>query len=342
MNKKGTGTRRPIDQLREGAGCIDVETPDDGSAITGFISLKERLFIIKELGIYEIKLADQLDPERKNINAPNTVQRILPYGSNQRWVGAVVLTGSDLLKSKILDERIDTEKAMNLVIDIAQNIASAFEIAENVSGELETELNKYDPRIKSNRSFVLPAMKGIGSRSKEFFQKSDHALGALLRVVQIFYPEIKKGSWKSLKDMIDQEVSPIDNFKEVLAQRLPLLLFVRNARNCVEHPRNEHKVIVKDFCVDAENNLLPPSIEVIHPKTPQSPVPIAEFMSRLTDNLVGTIEIMLASLCNRHIRPIQGLPVQVYELPENRRPSINVRYGYGVETEDSIAPFSFG
>lgn len=336
------GKRSPIDQLREGAFYFDVETPDDDSAITGAIPLKERLFIIKELGIYEFKLADQIDPERKNINAPNTIQRILPYGSKKPWVGAVVLTGNDLLKSKILDERIDTERAMLLVVEIAQNIASAFEISENVSSEQETELIKYDPRIKSNRSFILPSMKGIGSRSKEFFQKSDHALDALFRIVKVFYPEIGKGGWKSLKEKVDQEESPIDNFKEVLAQRLPLLLFVRNARNCVEHPRNEQRLIVKDFCVDAQNNLLPPSIEVIHPKTPQSPVPIAEFMRQLTENLVGTIEIMLAFLCNRHIRPIQGLPVQVYELPEDRRHTINVKYGYGVATEDSIVPFSCG
>ena len=340
--KKATGEKKDIDRLREGPGYVDIETPDDDSPITGFVSLKERLLIVKELGVYEFKFADQIDPGRTNIHTPNTVQQVLPYGSNQSWVGAVLLTGDELLKSKILEERIDTEKAMHFLIDIAQSIAGAFAIPQSMSGELEAELKKYDPKIKSNRSFILPSMKCLDSKPKEFFQKLDHAFDALFRIVQLFYPEIKKGGWISLKEKIDQEEVTIDNFKKIITERLPILLFVRNARNCVEHPIREKKVIVKDFGVDPENNLLPPSIEVVHPKTSQSIVPIVEFMSQLTENVVGTIEIMLACLCNRHIRPIQGLPVQMYELPANRRPSINVKYGYGVATEDSIAPFSCG
>lgn len=339
VKKKEKNKKRPIDQLREGAGSFDLKTPDDDSAISGIISLGESLLVIKELGIYEFKFADQIDPERKNINTPNTIQQILPYGSNHRWVGAVVLTGKDLLKSKILEKNIDTEKTMTSVIEIAQNIASAIELAENISISQESELKKYDLKIKQNRSFILPSMKGIKSKCKEFLQKSDHALDTLFGVVKGFYPDIGRGGWKSLEKRIDQENPAVDNFREVLSQMLPFLFFVRNARNCVEHPRNEQKIIVTDFSVDTENNLLPPLIEVVHPKTSQPPVPIIDFMSQITESLVDIVELMLVFLCNRHIRPIQGFPVQVHEFPEGLRRTKNVRYGYGIATEHSIIPF---
>jgi len=339
MKNRDKNEKRPIDQLREGAGSFDLETPDDDSEISGMISLDGSLLVIKELGIYELKFADQIDPERKNINTPNTIQQILPYGSNHRWVGAVVLTGNDLLKSEILEKNVDTGKAMTSVIEIAQNIASAIEITESISSSLESELKKYDLKIKPDRSFVLPSMKGIKSKCKEFLQKSDHALDTLFKVVKVFYPDIGKGGWNSLNDKIDLENSPIDNFKEVLKQMLPILLFVRNARNCVEHPRNEQKIIVSDFSVSAENNLLPPLIEIVHPKTSQPPVPIVDFMSQITDSLVDIVELMLVFLCNRHIRPIQGFPVQVHNFPEDRRRTKNVKYGYGIATENSIIPF---
>ena len=339
MKNKDKNKKRPIDQLREAAGSFDLKTPDDDSAISGMISLCGSLLVIKELGIYEFKFADQIDPERKNINSPNTIQQILPYGSNHRWVGAVVLTGNDLLKSEILEKNIDTEKAMTSVIEVAQNIANAIELTENISSSQESELKKYDLKIKPNRSFLLPSMKGIKSKCKEFLQKSDHALDNLFRVVKVFYPDIGKGGWKSLKEKIDQENPTIDNFKEVLNQMLPFLLFVRNARNCVEHPRNKQKIVVSDFSVDNENNLLPPLIEVVHPKTPQPPVPIVGFMSQIIDSLVDIVELMLVFLCNRHIRPIQGFPIQVHEFPEDRRRTKNVKYGYGIATENSIIPF---
>ena len=85
---------RPIDKLRSGAGSLEINSPDDDSAISEMISTGDRLLVVKEKGIYEVKFADQVDPERTNIDVPNTVQRILPYGAQDAWIGAVVLTAN--------------------------------------------------------------------------------------------------------------------------------------------------------------------------------------------------------------------------------------------------------
>ena len=53
MEKKDKDKKRPIDQLREGAGSFDLKTPDDDSSISGAISLDGSLLVIKELGIYK-------------------------------------------------------------------------------------------------------------------------------------------------------------------------------------------------------------------------------------------------------------------------------------------------
>lgn len=331
--------KRPIDKLREGAGAFSITTPDDKSNITGMIASGENLLIVKENGIYEFKMADEIDPKRQNINTPNTIQQILPYGSSKPWVGAVVLTANDLLKKNILREGINTKRAMNLVIEIAQNIASAFEITESMLGLQKIELDKYDLKIRADRSFLLPSIKGIESKCKEYLQKLDHALNCLFSVVKVFYPDAGKGNWESFKEKLDQENPAIDNCNEIFGQMLPLLLFVRNARNCVEHPINEKRMIVKDFSVDAENNLHLPSIEIVHPKTPHPPVQITIFMNQNAHGIVNIVEFMLVLLCNRHIHQIQGFPVQVYEFPEDSRRTENVRYGYGIATANSIIPY---
>jgi len=339
MSKKDKNNKRPIDRFRDGAGSFEVKTPDDDSAITGMIATGDSLLAVKEKGIYEIKLADQIDPERKNINVPNTVQRILPYGSSEPWVGAVLLTGNELLKKEILDEHVDAECAMSLVIEIAQNIASAMELLDAFISSQKIVLEKYDLEIKKDRSVLLPSMGGISNKCKEFLQKSDHALDGLFKVVKVFYQNVGKGGWESLKNEVEKENPSIDNFAEVLSQMLPFLQFVRNARNCVEHPRSEHKIVATDFSIDADNRLLSPLIEVVHPKTPQAPVPVVNFMSQIADNIVAIVELMLAFLCNRHIRPIRGFPVQVHEFPIDLRRTENVKYGYGIATEKTIIRF---
>lgn len=339
MSKQSKNQKRPIDRLRDGAGSFEIITPDDDSPITGMISLGDSLLAVKEKGIYEIKLADQIDPERKNIHTPNTIQRILPYGSSESWVGAVLLTGNELLKKEILYEHIDTERAMSLIIEIAQNIASAMELLDEFNSAQKIELEKHDLKIKEDRSIILPSMGGIANKCKEFLQKSDHALDGMFKVVKVFYQNVSKGGWDSLKNEIEKETPSIDNFDEVLGQMLLFLKFVRNARNCVEHPREEQKIVATDFSVNAENQLQPPVIQIIHPKTPQPSVPVVSFMRQVIDGIVDFVELMLAFLCNRKIRPISGFPVQVHEFPNGQRRTANVKYGYGVATENSIIRF---
>jgi hypothetical protein len=339
MSKKSKSEKRPIDRIRDGAGTIEIKTADDDSAITEMISCGDNLLVVKEKGIYTFKFADQIDPDRKNINTPNAIQKLLSYGSSDPWVGAVVLTGNELLKKETLREGIDTAQAMTLIIEIAQNISGAIEIKEGFDHSQIIELEKYDLKIKNDRSVILPSMRGVSNKCKEFLQKSDHALDALFKIVKIFFPNVGKGAWESLKKEVDKEQAPIDNFSVVLSQTVNFLQFVRSARNCAEHPRNGHNLLTTDFSIDTNNNLVAPSIEIAHPKTPQPPVPIVGFMNQIVDEIVDVVELMLAFLCNRNIRTIQGFPVSVYEFPEDKRRSKHVKYGYGVATEDSIIRF---
>jgi len=339
MCKKDQTNKSPIDRLRDGTGSLEVKTPDDDSAITGMLTFSDSLYAVKEKGIYQIKLADQIDPDRKNIHVPNTIQRVLQYGSAEPWVGAVLLTGHELLKKEVLNEDIDSDRAMSLVLGIAQNIASAKEILKAFSDSQRIEIEKYDLEIKQDRSVMLPSVSGIANKCKEFLQKSDHALDGLWKIVKIFYPHVNKGGWESLKKEVKSESTQPDNFANVLESMLPFLLFVRNSRNCVEHLRMEQKITTTDFSINPDNQLLPPLIEIIHPKTPQPQVPVVDFMSQIVNTTIDVVELMLAFLCNRRIRPIKGFPVQVHEFPKSQRPIESVKYGYGVATENGIIRF---
>ncbi len=328
--------KRPIDKLRDGAGSFDLSTLDDDSEISGMITVDGRLLVVKGKGIYEIKLADQVDPDRTNIGTSNTAQRILPFGSDDPWVGAVVLTAHGLLKSTYLPKEIECDRAMVLVLDIAQDIAAMHELVEKYLEAQKDAIGSLDPKIKKDRSVVVPAIGNVGATCKEFLQKSDHALRELFKVVKLFYADVGTGGWERLKTKIEQEPQDVDNFSQFLSNTLPLLQMVRNARNCVEHPRKEQRIEVSDFSVDAKNNLVPPMIEILHPKTPLKKVPVADFIVQISQNLVDVIELMLVFLCTRHVQSFSGFPVQVIEIPPDQRSSANVRYGYGSVNGDQI------
>jgi hypothetical protein len=125
-------------------------------------------------------LDNKIDPDRKNIQVPNTMQRVLPYGSNEPWVGSVLLTGHELLKKEILNEQVDVERAMSLVLEVTQNIAGAKELMNVFRDTQSAELKKYSMKIKKDHSVMLPSISGFTNKCKEFFQRSDHALEVLV------------------------------------------------------------------------------------------------------------------------------------------------------------------
>lgn len=333
-------TKRPIDKLRDGAGAFEINTPDDETAISGMISIgDERLLIIKGKGIYEIKLADQIDPKRTNKNVPNTIQKVLPYGSDDPWVGSVLLTAEELLKKSIIGEHVDCDKILNMVLRISLDIAGALEVSESYSKKEQRELEIFDSKIRADRSVILPSINDVASMCKEFLQKSDHALRELFDIVKLFQNGVGAGGWDSLKDAVESEPDKVDNFLEFIESALPLLRLVRNSRNCVEHPRDDQNLEVSDFSLDPENNLVTPLVTINHPKTPLKAAPIPVFFSSTSREIISIVELMLVYLCSRKVKPFAGFPVQVYEMPVDKRRSKYVKFGYGIPNEDTIIPF---
>lgn len=333
-----TDKPRPIDAIRDSAGSLEINTPDDDSAISEMISTGDRLLVVKGKGIYEVKLADQVDPKRTNIAIPNTIQKIIPYGVDAPWVSAVILTAHHLFHSSCSPSLVDCVKAFTLVLEMAEDIAGAHQLEESYRNAENDITKSLGTKIQKDRSFIVPALGNVESRCNEFLQRSDHALKKLFRLVQMFYSNVGSGGWESLKNKIDGDSQDIDNFSQFLGEIIPFLQLIRNARNCAEHPRAEHRLVVKDFSLDAKNVLLLPMIEIIHPRTPQKEIPVGVFFKQILQNLVSAIELMMVFLCARHVESVGGLTVRVIELPLERQRSKHVRYGYCAILGDQIVP----
>lgn len=332
--------RRPIDKLRDSAGSFEISTPDDDSEISEMISTGDRLLVVKGQGIYEIRLADRVDPERTNIRVPNTIQRVLPYGADEPWVGAVVLTAHHLLQSSFAPDDVSGDDAFALVLEISEDIARAYKLIEDYCASEATAMASVDPTIRKDRSVTVPAIGNVESRCNEFLQRSDHAMRELFRLVRMYYSDVHSGGWEGLKKKIDCGPQDLDNFSQFLADAVPFLQLIRNARNCVEHPRPEQRLVTADYCLDANNVLNPPTIEIIHPRTPLKREPISSFYTRTLENVVRVVELMVVFLCARHVTPTAGIPVHVVEFPPDDRRSPHVRYGYGAMIGDQIVRMS--
>jgi hypothetical protein len=178
--------KRPIDKLRDSAGGFDLSTPDDASNIAAMISVAQRLIIVKGRGVYEVKMADQIDPARTNAKVPNTIQRLMSVGSETPWVSTLLFTADGFFKNADLLKGIDSERAFILVFEIAQHLARMHEVQDEFLVAQTTALEKFDPKIR-NRSVLLPTVDHLEGKCKEFIQKASHVQRELLELVGLFY-----------------------------------------------------------------------------------------------------------------------------------------------------------
>lgn len=327
-----------IKRQRDAAFSMQIGTKDDSSAIKEMISTDSILYAVTEKSIYGIKLADQIDPSRKNSSIPPAVQqKVLAYGTSDELVGRILLTAYKLFVSPYLIKEFDQKRALALSFDVLKEVIFMRELAEGFKAEEERAANAYLERLQANQPFVMPAVTDSYQRCKNYIQKSDHALQALFEIVKLFYGDAVGKKWfESLYSVVVEKYGDADLFSEFLKENLPFLKFVRNMRNYVEHPKPTERIEVTDFAIAGKDSMNLPMIEVISPEIPQAPVSISMLMHHTVKQISGIFESLCVLLCAKHMRPFSGFNFSIIEFPEEQRTNKFVRYGYGLYDGERI------
>jgi hypothetical protein len=192
---------------------------------------------------------------------------------------------------------------------------------------------------KPNGSLLLPAVTDVLARSKAFIQNAEHVTQDLYALCQLFFEEelkVKRKWFDGVSTLLNEKYGEEDEFTRFGVRAIPFMKFLRNARHCVEHHNLTQCVDVKDFMLTADGSIAPPTIEVIHSETPQPRVPLRQFMEQISRGLLNVSESLTAFLCSKHVQELHGFPVQVAEIPEEKRRNKKVRFGYAVWMGDQL------
>jgi len=329
---------RPIDKVRNSA--LSVTLPPDTGGITDMGEINGALHMIGGSAIYRVQLADEIDPERTNIAIPNTHQKVLSYGTKFPYVRQTLMTARRLFSNNVLGPAFDYKTGINLSFEALQDLAAMHDIRKDVLARFDKIAEDLKNLAVEQRSMSVPSMGDVRGDTKAFLQKADHVAVALFNIAKLFYgDEIGPRWFASLQKLASEKYGDNDGFTKFLKAALPFLQFVRNARNAVEHPDQAKSVKVTDIALLPSGGLNPPSIEVIHPDTPQPSVPLLALMEHIADQLATVFEVMLAHLCGANVQPFAGMPLGVIEYDQNQQKAFKCRYGYASRMGDQIVPF---
>jgi hypothetical protein len=215
---------------------FEVGTNEEGPVQAG-VEIDDSLYIIKPKAIYALKTADQIDRDRTNIQLPKVVTRqVFTIGSESEITGKILLTAISLLdKGNFVRDGVNTKQAISLSLETLSTVVAMQTIAADFDAAQQGAYEKAAALRRTGDAAQQPFLGDVKSRCKSFMQQADHAVGALLEVVRLFYPEIKKAPWDSLREKIGHEIGEDDQFTKFLDQAVPFFKLVRNTRDCLEH-----------------------------------------------------------------------------------------------------------
>ncbi len=338
MNKPDD--RRPIDRIRDSAFSMHVGGPDNG-AICEMISINDQLHIVSEHAIFLVQLADEVDPDRTNAAVPNTKQQVLSYGAKDPAVGRILLTAQAMLKASHLSSDFPEQRALSLAFDFLRDIAAMSDIHSNLVEAIQKTTGEVNNRIGIDRSVDLPTVGDAKRRCDAFAQKVGHAIDTMKEIARLFYPgKISKKWIDSLARVTAQKHGDDEPLVRFVSEVRGSLLFMREIRNMIEHPREDAHLMIHDFRLTADMNLVPPHVKII--KSDESPVSclLSTFMTDITEDLISIGELFIALLCGANAESFAGFPLVVVEIPESRRPARNPhqRISYGIVMNGEVQP----
>lgn len=301
--------------------------------ISAMLSIDDSLIIITKKSIHEIKLADSVDPNRINPQIPDSQQCILSFGSDDALVGRTLLQAKVLFENHCLPQNINCSKVLSTAMSFLKKVASLYEL-EAEYRKVENEKNTlFEGKTEDDYSLHLPSVSDVEQRTKQFIINTDHSIRHMMELAQNFYPKITNEKWNvQLHKQLKQEQGAGHPSVEFIESINSWIWLMRNLRNAIEHPKINNEILIQNYRLIETGNVKPPMISYVNNDTPLPEMPVSKLMTSNIENLLLCFELLMAHLCNIHVKPFAGDIRSVIEVPlENKTTQkTHVRFGYHI------------
>lgn len=332
--------KRPIDRLRDSAVSMTINSTDDQSEVLATFEIDSRLCLVTGRGVYAVQLADQTDPKRTNPAIRNSLQRLLALGADDEIVSRILLTAESLCKAACLGHTFPEKRAITLAWQQTKTVAAMAKMVTEFEDDQQRIMAAFDATRITATQITLPTMDDAEHRFHAFAQKLGHAVNTLQELARLFYPELTSKWIDALTRLTLDRYGADAAFTKYIGEVGKTLLFMRDLRNMVEHPKPGLCAKVFDFRQIPSGEILVPSVEFEGSPYGTLPNALHSMMALLREGIVLMTEQLIGHLCNANLKPLAGFEIRVVTLPPEECGKSKVRLVYGGYRGDQF--FRFG
>jgi hypothetical protein len=149
------------------------------------LALKECLLLVTDKCIYEVQLADQIDPTRTNPNLPHNVRRkLFNHGIESEFICKVPLQANVLFQQNILS--IDSARALELSLEALKELIAMDRCRRDFRAIESAAIDLFEKTMQQARSVGLPSVGDVDAHCKTFAQKAHQSARHWHRSLECF------------------------------------------------------------------------------------------------------------------------------------------------------------
>lgn len=284
------------------------------------VTFADTLYMVTTTSVYRVRMADDVDPKRENINVPWSVQqKIIPHGADKEFVRVTFIAASELLTKIALGDDLDIDGAMKLALENAIQLSEIFDTLKELQDKQNIVEKSLAEANLNSRQFAIPHTQNLR-------QRGDHLLTALWRVAvniiqfaEIFYPKPNaKTNWQD--NLKKQMLSGLPEDHE-LQTNLPIMIQILDRlfqyRHAFTHPNTSKSVTLFDYDLASDLTIWPPSIEIKHPTHAVNRIPLIHFLDTELEQTIILSEEFLFWLCELNAKQSPAFEHRVEKLAED-------------------------
>jgi hypothetical protein len=147
------------------------------------ISIAGNLYTLTDKGVYLMRLGDDIDPERTNIDVPNIHKKVLEHGFENELVGRILLLAKKLFDKKYLGQDFDGDSALSAACEATQLLLEMRGIHALLSAEKAIMEKELLP--DTGRSQNIPTVKDLQTHGKTYVHKADEVRDISIRLLKL-------------------------------------------------------------------------------------------------------------------------------------------------------------
>ena len=325
-------TDRLIDRKRNSGGSFTLG--GEGETTRATVATADVLYSVTEKAIYSIKLADQIDPERTNLDLPIAIQqKVLGYGSDAQLVARTFMTAGVLFDATYLGQGFQKDAGLGLALELARRLAVLQQTLDALVQNERRVVAELDQATRGN-SLRVPETPDLRAKVEAFLASAHRIQETLFGIAFLFYPAptARKGTRDHLLQQVALRAPNRADYHVAMTQIVEFLHKVREHRNASVHEDGPKALLLRDFHVLPNGQFSAPIMEIRHPEFGQPEKPVTFYMDEVIGMLIEASEAMIAWLCAENIQ-LKGGPYfrhALAALPEGETRS-GSRYCYHSE-----------